>query len=435
MNHPRRLIAGVATLALAASAAVVAVRARAGDAPPGSSAVAAAATPTTTPGELTAAETAVRKRAIDKLLSGRAKAVLGGDLQAFLAPVDAKQAELVARQRLLFVNLRKFGFSSLNYLMADTFDPVARLTAKYGPTTFSTRVMMRYQIAGLDPKPVQTDVGYTFVQRSGAWVLVEDNASEELLSADGHRQPWDFQEVSLVRRGKVVVVVDKKEAALGGKIAKVAGSAVSAVRRHWARPWNGAVLVVAMPDSRVMATLWTTGRGSGWTIAAKAVTLYQGEQLGKPVGVPIGSRIVVNPALRKNLDKDLLVHEMTHVATATLGIRAPIWIVEGLAEYVRCRAIEDDPHWTVDPYRKTVRSKYLPKLTAIPDNDLFDADADRAYGSSWWFVEYLASKLGEKGVASLYADLAQHGSTDAVLVKHTGKTSAELVAAVKKFRG
>jgi len=433
MKHQRRLLAGVAALALAATAGVVAVRAQHEGVSPGSSAAAAVASPGD-PDELSLAEQAVRKHEVDLVLARRATAVLKGDLESFLAAVDPKQPALMARQRLLFVNLRKFGFSTLSYFTADGVD-APNLVAKHGPTTFSTRVMMRYRIAGLDPQSVQTDLGYTFVKRAGAWVLVEDSAIDETLSADGHRQPWDFEEVSLVRRGRVVVVVDEKEAALGSKIAKVSESAVKAVQRHWHRPWDGAVLVVAMPEDRVMATLWTSGTGSGWTIAAKAVTLYRGEQLGKAAGPPIGSRIVVNPKLRKRLDKDLLVHEMTHVATATLGTRTPIWMVEGLAEYVRARAIEDDPHWTVDPYRKTVKSKYLPKLTRLPDADLFYSDADRAYGTSWWFVEYLADQLGEKKLAALYADLAQHGTADAVLAKHTGKTSAELVAAVKNFSG
>lgn len=96
--------------------------------------------------------------------------------------------------------------------------------------------MMRYQLAGLDVRPVQTDVGYTFAKPGDRWVLVEDAAIDETLSEDGHRQPWDFQEVAVVRRDKVLVVVDKKEAALGQKIAKVSEGAVDAVRRHWPRP-------------------------------------------------------------------------------------------------------------------------------------------------------------------------------------------------------
>jgi hypothetical protein len=124
---------------------------------------------------------------------------------------------------------------------------------------------------------------------------------------------------------------------------------------------------------------------------------------------------------------------MTHVATSTLGVATPIWMVEGLAEYVRCRSIEDDPHWTVDPYRKRVKTAYLPKLTALPDTTVFDADADRAYGTSWWIVEYLAHKLGEKKLATLYTDLAEHG--DSVLKKDTGQTPAQIIAGAKKFKG
>lgn len=434
MKHPKRLFAGVAALALTASGAVVAVRAWHGDVLDGRSAV--AATPSTasrTPGELRAAEKAARKKAVDAVLARRAVAVQKGDLKGFLATVDPKQAELMARQRMLFTNLRKFGFGTLQYFTADSFEHLPAIVTKFGAAAFSTRVMMRYQISGLDSRPVQTDLGYTFAHRSGAWVLVDDSSIDELLTEAGHRQPWDFDEVQLVRRGKVVVVVDKREASLGTKIATAAEKAVTSVRKHWERPWNGAVLVVAMPQQRVMSTLWTTGSGDGWTIAAKAVTLFEGEQLGKPLGRPIGSRIVVNPALRKKLDKDLLVHEMTHVATATLGLKAPIWAVEGLAEYVRCRSIEDDPHWSVDPYRKRVRTKYLSNLKALPSNTVFADNAEQAYGTSWWIVEYLADKLGEKKLATLYVDLSQHGET--VLTKDTGLTAAQIVTGAKKFKG
>jgi hypothetical protein len=436
MKHPRRLLAGVAALALAATAGVVAVRVERGSSPDSSAVAAVEAT--ATPGQLDDAQKKARKGQVDVVLAARATAVLKGDLRRFLAAVDPKQPQLVARQRLLFTNLRKFGFTKLTYFAADERES-PELTTKYGPGVFTTRVMMRYQLTGLDAKPVQTDLGYTFVRRAGAWILVEDSAIDGELSADGHRQPWDYQEVAVVRRGKVVVVVDKRELALGRKIAKVSQGSVDAVRRHWPRPWNGAVMVVAMAEPRVMALLWTSGSGSGWTIAAKAVTLYDGEPIGPKKTTPVSSRIVVNPAIRKQLDEDLLVHEMTHVATVPIGNNTPIWLVEGLAEYVRCASIEDDPHWTVDPYRKTVRTKFLPGMKVLPGPAEFDADGDRSYGQSWWITAYLESKLGEKGVASLYADLAVHSTNEAtytsIIKKHTGKTPEQLVAAVKKFKG
>jgi len=436
MLHPRRLFAGVAALALAGTAGVVAVRLHQGDSTPGSSAVAVEAT--ATPGQLTDAQKATRKSQVDVLLAKRATAVLKADLAGFLAVVDPKQPQLVARQRLLFTNLQKFGFTSLKYFALEERE-VPDLVTKYGASTFTTRVMMRYQLAGLDAKPVQTDVGYTFARRSDAWVLVEDNAIDAELSPDGHRQPWDYQEVAVVRRGKIVVVVDKGELKLGQKVAKVSQGAVDGVRRHWPRPWNGAVMVVAMSEPRVMALLWTSGSGSGWTIAAKAVSLYDEEPIGEKTTAPVSSRIVVNPPVRKQLDEDLLVHEMTHVATVPIGSKTPIWLVEGIAEYVRCASIEDDPHWTVDPYRKTVRTKDLPGMKTLPGPAEFDANGDRSYGQSWWTAAYLESKLGEKGLASLYTDLAQHNTTwtayNAIIKKHTGKTPAQLVTAVKKFKG
>src|SRR5207249_89320 len=82
---------------------------------------------------------------------------------------------------------RQFGLSTLQYFTADAFEPVPALVAKFGTAAFSTRVMMRYQISGLDPRPVQTDLGYTFVQLAGAWVLVDDTGTDEFLTEAGHR--------------------------------------------------------------------------------------------------------------------------------------------------------------------------------------------------------------------------------------------------------
>jgi hypothetical protein len=436
MKHPRRLFAGVAALILAGTSGVVAVRLGQGGTAGGGSAVAVKAT--ATPGQLTDGQKTARKTAVDVVLAKRAAAVVRGDLPGFLAMVDPKQPQLVARQRMLFTNLRKFQFSQLKYFVADERTSAAMIS-KYGANVYSTRVMMRYQLKGLDSGPVQTDLGYAFVRRGGSWLLVEDSAMDEALSPDGHRQPWDFQEIAVIRRGKVVVVVDKGEQALGEKIAKVSKGAVDGVRRHWKRPWNGAVMVVAMSEPRVMATVWTAGTGHGWTIAAKAVSLYDGEPWAQKTVPPVSSRIVVNPAVRQKLDQDLLVHEMTHAATLHFGVRTPIWLVEGIAEYVRCASIEDDPQWTVDPYRKTVRNKYLASMKVLPGAAEFDAAGDRSYGQSWWITAYLVEELGEKAVADLYTDLAQHNTSQTaytrILKQHTGKSPAQLVAAAKKFKG
>ena len=117
----------------------------------------------------------------------------------------------------------------------------------------------------------------------------------------------------------------------------------------------------------------------------------------------------------------------------------PIPVVEGVAEHVRFSAIEDDPEWTVDPYRKTVRTKDLPKMKVLPDSEEFHRHGAQAYARAWWAVEYLVSKVGINGVASLYADLAAHNTGpaaySAIMKRHTGMTPAGFTAAVKTFKG
>jgi hypothetical protein len=77
-------------------------------------------------------------------------------------------------------------------------------------------------------------------------------------------------------------------------------------------------------------------------------------------------------------------------------------------------------------------------MTVLPGDAQFDANGDRSYGQAWWAAEYLVSTEGVKGMAALYTDLAVHNtgaaSYAAIVKKHTGKTPAQLVTAVKKFK-
>jgi hypothetical protein len=435
-----RLVSGVVVLAVVGTAVTVGVsRSHDGAAQVPQAHAAAVARTTAAPGKLSDAQKAVRRRQVDVVLARRATAVLKGDQKAFLSTVDPRQSALVKRQRTLFLNLRKIGFASLRYFVAEDWEAPAQID-KHGPTTFPTRVMMRYRLAKVDPRPVQTDVGYVFVRRGTRWILVEDGALDEVLGASGHQQPWDFGEIAVVRRGSLVIVVDKAEATLGRKIARTTAGAVKAVRRHWPEPWSGAVMVVAMSNPKVIAFLWEGGGvENGWTIAAKAVAQFDGDPRKAHTGRPVSSRVIINPAERKGLDEELLVHELTHVATLSIGRFTPQWLAEGTAEYVRCRSIEDDPHWTVDPYRRRVRSKYLAPMKVLPGPEEFYRHGDRSYGQSWWVVEYLVARKGIAGLAALYTDLGAHNTSRAayaaIIKRHTGKTPQQLTAAVKKFKG
>jgi hypothetical protein len=85
-----------------------------------------------------------RTAGVNKVLVRRAQAVQGDDEQEFLRDVDPGDKLLVARQKLLFENLRQFGFASLRYeQLREQFDQ--RLVDKYGPSTYLVGVAMTYQ--------------------------------------------------------------------------------------------------------------------------------------------------------------------------------------------------------------------------------------------------------------------------------------------------
>jgi hypothetical protein len=77
-------------------------------------------------------------------------------------------------------------------------------------------------------------------------------------------------------------------------------------------------------------------------------------------------------------------------------------------------------------------------MKVLPDSNEFYRHGAQAYARAWWAVEYLVSKDGVNGMASLYADLAAHNTSaaySAIMKRHTGMTPAEFTAAVKGFKG
>ena len=78
-------------------------------------------------------------------------------------------------------------------------------------------------------------------------------------------------------------------------------------------------------------------------------------------------------------------------------------------------------------------------MKVLPESNEFYRDDAQAYARGWWAVEYLVSKEGVNGMASLYADLAAHNTSEAaysaIMMRHTGMTPAEFTAAVRTFEG
>ena len=119
------------------------------------------------------------------------------------------------------------------------------------------------------------------------------------------------------------------------------------------------------------------------------------------------TRFVLNPRLlaadRTARDR-LIRHELVHVALGSRDDRIPVWLSEGLAEYLSVQ--------TIPPAERVISGDALDAaragLEALPAGDTFnDGPTSLAnYGVSWWICEAIAETYGEQMLWTLVDDLA-----------------------------
>ncbi|TCC39953.1 hypothetical protein E0H50_06840 [Kribbella sindirgiensis] len=421
-------IAIAAVLAIAAAATTWAVAGR-DDPPAGSS----AATPTST-----VSEPPVEERMLagaGAILKTRAAAVLTGRLSQYLQYVDPANKKLRERDQQVFANLRKLGLSRLSYQVDANWAP--EVQAQHGPSARAVRVLMLIQIAGIDAAPRATGLGYTFAERDGRWLLVDDDDLAAEADLKAYREPWDLGAIEVARRPGVLVVVPAGERGNAERLARESQAAIPIVRSTTRRVPAG-ILVIAMADNRSMDPEWRTGGHPAAAVAAHNFAPANPEASEFKV---VGSRVVINPGQRTRSGRLLLAHEFTHAAMGQLGNSAPTWLVEGFAMYVENRlAAQNGYEQELAAERRTLLREKISALVVLPIDGVFHGDYDEdSYGVSWIIVEYLVTKYGQAAVNSLYADLARGPDAPAVreqvLRKHLKSSETALVAALKKYDG
>ncbi|MFI5707781.1 hypothetical protein [Kribbella sp. NPDC051620] len=377
-----------------------------------------------------------RAAGVNKVLLRRAQAVQRDNEQEFLQDVDPANKTLRQAQKLLFENLRQFGFASLQYeQLREQFDQ--RLVDKYGPSTYLVGVVMRYQIKGIDPQPVRTMLGYTFVQKpDGSWLLVSDSDMDHLLPRGSHQEAWDLGQILVKRAPRVLIVVERNQTKLAQNLAAKAVSAVEAVSKAWPGGWTGSGVVIALDDKIVRGADYTVPKNAEDALAM-ATWVYRtlpGEVTA--MGERADSYVVINPRNRDKVDARTLAHEFTHVATAPYGAFAPRWLVEGAATYVEFLPMAGEENLALDKYRKEVQTKYLAKAKGLPADDVFFKDSNSSYPMSWLAVDYLFRHFGGIEVGTLYQEMASLGETQAernrIMLEHLNLTEGRLFLALKK---
>lgn len=343
-------------------------------------------------------------RAIERALDARARAVRRADADAFTRQVAGSPA---------FRDLQQAWFGNLLQL------PVARLSYAVDPGslvreggTWSAVVATRLRLEGYDAAPVVSEGRYRFraaAGRPGRFVLT---AIEER-----DPQPWDLGPVEVREGVGVLGVFDATSVGSAPELLASVERGISAVAAEVPYAWDRTAVVYALGDSTFLAGLEDVPGDDPQSLDA--------------VAFPAGrsTRIVLNPLMlvRPGPERDRLVrHELTHVAVGTRDDRAPVWLAEGLAEYVSVRPLAPQDRRVQDAAVLAARAG----VADLPDDATFnDGDADEHYGISWWAMEYVADTYGDDAPWLMLDAMAAPGAEPAAVLRDQFGTSTEALAA------
>ncbi|WP_447006345.1 basic secretory protein-like protein [Saccharothrix isguenensis] len=393
-----------------------------------------AVVPVSTSAPPASADTAASPRAdsIRSLLDRRARALLERDETAFTADLDPlADAGFRQRQRDLFRNLAAVPLAEWDYSVEGETD-LSSLDLPAADESWAPDVRLSYRLRGVDVEPSSQGMAYLFTRRGDRWYLNSDTALEPV-GKRTWRGPWDFGPCQVLTGAGGFVLSHPGGEALAARVLAELDDAVAAVTEVWGPAWSRQVAVLIPAGVEEMRALVGPGFATG-SIAGVAVA----DRVDPDTHTARGQRVVLNPdsagALSPLSLRVLLRHEITHIAARGATVDgAPMWVLEGFADYVGYRR-SDVPPRKAAPLLAAQVQRGLP--TALPtDADFRGGSMELAYQQSWSLNLYLASTLGEPGLVELHRRLARVrvSEVDGVLVEITGQDTAGLVRGWQDF--
>lgn len=354
----------------------------------------------------------------------RAAGLRRHDVARFRRSLDRADATLIGDQQVYFDNIEQLPVGKLRYRLDDS-----TITPVEGTDDYWAEVTLVLRLDGYDAVPARTRGRFRFTPSSDGQRLVIAATSDRRWSTDhpGNAQPWDLGPVRVKQAVGVLGVFDDETVADAAEVLDAASAGRYDVRSVVAAddsPVSSGVVVYAVRDPAFLRGL--AGQTVGDPDRADGLTIAVPADSRDPARGVASYRVYLNPRVLTQQPAvlgRLVRHELTH---ATLGDRArglPLWLNEGVAEYVSVRPMAPD--------RRRLPAAALrvgAGATDLPGPDQFAGpDAEAWYAVSWWVCEYVASVYGEQVLFRLVDRLRDGADQSAVLSELLGVTSAQLV--------
>ncbi|MGB3696765.1 MAG: hypothetical protein WBA05_04975 [Gordonia sp. (in: high G+C Gram-positive bacteria)] len=298
-------------------------------------------------------------------------------------------------------------------------------------------------VPGLDEPTVTLHQSFTFARYGDDWKVVGDGGLAPDPTAQARENPkapevgpWEFPGLAAtdVRTagGTSTVLSYPGAERTAVSAAKILPGAVDEVSKFWGTDWVRRAAVVATATDAQFAALTRTDAGS--TAAAAAATVFT--MIDRQKGQVVGQRIVLTPAARGLSPAALAVvlrHELTHVASRlTTAEGAPLWLTEGVPEYVGRKGTYRDLVDAAPELAAAVAGGQVPR--ALPSDGSFSVDTDAArvaYQSAWSFAAYVGKTFGDDRLKQMYIGVGRGGdtaTTDAAMKEALGVDKSRVMA-------
>lgn len=143
------------------------------------------------------------------------------------------------------------------------------------------------------------------------------------------------------------------------------------------------------------------------------------------------THVFVNPEelgrLRRTGAQVVMTHEAVHALTGAPTSRAPVWLVEGFADYVALRDVDLPLATTAAQVLEQVRREGAPDR--LPGEAEFDVTAPHlgaAYEAAWLACRALVELAGEQALLDVYATASQGTDVETALRQQAGVDLATL---------
>jgi hypothetical protein len=327
-----------------------------------------------------------------------------------LAPAERQLAHLVDNVRDLRVDRL-----ALRYLDVADLELSAGQRERFGPDAWVSEVQLSWRFRGVDSAVSTLEVPIVADWEDDRAVFVTSRVTGD------HRVPLWFTEPLAVRRGARTLVL-AADARLARSLDRQARIAVATVRRTLP-DFDGPLVLEAPGSSGDFRTAAGVSREASQAIAAVTTTtdgsvledapvrVYLNPEVFGPLG-PVGRQIVVS-------------HEATHVALGATRTEAPLWLSEGIADYVALVGTSLPDTVLAAQIRSLVRKDGPPE--ALPGEVEFDGsnqDIGAWYEAAWLAVRLLGETYGQQALLDFYEQVEQDGDTRRAFREVLGTTEA-----------